>query len=85
MPLAPEMRLAAAQALGETKNPAAIGALGDALNDSDPAMQYRAVLSLKQATGKDFGDSVDRWQQYVKQQRPQGSASSLAERDRSVF
>lgn len=80
-----DVRLAAAQALGETKNPAAIAALGDALNDSDPAMQYRAVLSLKQATGKDFGDSVDRWQQYVKQQRPQGPASSLAQRDQSIF
>ncbi len=67
-----DVRLAAAKALGETKNPAAIAALGEALNDSDPAMQYRAVLSLKQATGKDLGDSVERWQQYVKQaRRPQ--------------
>ena len=61
-----DVRLAAAKALGETKNPAAVAPLGEALSDSDPAMQYRAVLSLKQATGKDLGDSVQRWQQYVK-------------------
>ena len=80
-----DVRLAAAEALGATKNPAAVAALGEALSDSDPAMQYRAVLSLQQATGKDFGTSVERWQQYVKQQRPQGAESSLANRDRSIF
>ena len=48
-------------------------------------MQYRAVLSLRKATGKDFGESVERWQQYVKQQRPQGTGSSLADRDRNLF
>ena len=80
-----DVRLAAAEALGETKNPAAAAALGEALGDSDPAMQYRVVLSLQQATGKDFGNSVERCQQYVKQQRPQGAGPSLAERDRSVF
>ncbi len=80
-----DVRLAAAEALGETKNPAALAALGDALNDSDPAMQYRAVLSLRKATGKDFGESVERWQHYVKQQRPQGTGSSLADRDRNLF
>ena len=66
-----DVRLAAAKALGETKNPAAVAALGEALTDSDPAMQYRAVLSLKQATGKDLGNSVERWQQYVKGERPE--------------
>jgi HEAT repeat protein len=80
-----DVRLAAAKALGETKNPAAVTALGDALGDTDPAMQYRVVLSLKQASGKDFGENVERWQQYVKQQRPQGSGPSLADRDRSLF
>ena len=65
-----DVRLAAAKALGETKNPAAAAALGDALNDADPAMQYRAVLSLQKATGKDLGDDVERWQQYVKRNAP---------------
>ncbi len=78
-----DVRMVAATALGETKNPAALAPLGDALSDTDPAMQYRAVLSLRQATGKDFGENVERWQQYVKQQRRPGS--SLADRDRNLY
>ncbi len=61
-----DVRLAAAKALGETKNPEAVAALGEALSDADPAMQYRAVLSLERVTGKDLGNDVSRWQQYVK-------------------
>jgi HEAT repeat protein len=80
-----DVRIAAAQALGDTKNPAAVAALGEALNDSDPAMQYRVVLSLQKTTGKDFGNSVDRWQQYVKSERPQEPAPSIADRARSPF
>jgi HEAT repeat protein len=80
-----DVRIAAAKALGETKNPAAVAALGDALNDGDPAMQYRAVLSLRETTGKDFGESVERWQQYVKQNRPAGSGPALADRDRGLY
>jgi HEAT repeat protein len=80
-----DVRLAAAKALGETKNPAAVAPLGEALSDSDPAMQYRAVVALKQATGKDLGDSVQRWQQYVKGELPADSTPSLAERFRGMF
>jgi HEAT repeat protein len=80
-----DVRLAATQALGETKNPAAVAALGEALSDSDPAMQYRAVLSLKQATGKDLGNNVERWQQYVKSERRDVPAPSLADRPRNSF
>ena len=81
---ASDVRLAAAKALGETRNPAAVPALGEALADADPAMQYRAVLSLKQATGKDLGNSVDRWQQYVKGEQP-APAPTLGERIRNWF
>ena len=79
-----DVRLAAAKALGETKNPEAVAALGEALADADPAMQYRAVLSLKKVTGKDLGNDVDRWQQYVKGELPEPTPS-LAERIRRLF
>jgi HEAT repeat protein len=76
-----DVRLAAARALGKTKDQQAIAALGEALVDSDPAMQYRAVLSLKEITGADLGNNVDRWRQYVQQEHPQpAQQSSLAER-----
>jgi HEAT repeat protein len=80
-----DVRLAAAQALGETKNPAALAPLAEALNDTDPAMQYRAVLALKQATGKDLGNNVERWQQYVKGERRDGSAASMSDRSGHLF
>ena len=48
------VRLAAAKALGETRSPAAVAPLGEALADSDPAMQYQAVLALQRATGKEL-------------------------------
>jgi HEAT repeat protein len=78
-----DVRLAAANALGETRNPAAVPALGEALNDPDPAMQYRAVLSLKKATGKNLGDDVARWQQFVKGEQPE--PPTLGQRIRSWF
>jgi HEAT repeat protein len=79
-----DVRMAAAKALGECKNQKAVASLGEALNDGDPAMQYRAMLSLKQVTGKDLGNSVDRWQQYVKGETP-APPPSLAERVRQWF
>lgn len=81
-----DVRLAAASALGQSKEPAAVAALGPALSDKDPAMQYRAVLSLRTITGQDFGNDVHRWQQYV---RGELSAPprpvSIAERLRELF
>jgi HEAT repeat protein len=79
-----DVRLAAAKALGETKSPQSVSALGDALADSDPAMQYRAVLSLKKVTGKDLGDDVERWRQYVKGGPPE-QPPTFAERVRNWF
>ena len=79
-----DVRLAAAKALGETKNTAATAALGEALNDSDPAMQYQGVLALQKVTGKDLGDDVNRWQQYVKNGQPEPTLS-WAEQIRRLF
>ena len=81
-----DVRLAAARALGETRDKAAVAALGAALEDRDPAMQHRAVLSLQSATGKDFGNDVAQWQQYVRGEVPKPrEPTSLAERFRRMF
>lgn len=56
-----DVRLTAAEALGETGNRAAVTALGQVLNDRDPAMQYRAVASLRKVGEQDFGNDVERW------------------------
>jgi len=81
-----DVRLAAARALGRSKDPAAVAALGRALEDNDPALQYRAVLSLRKVTGENFGNDVSRWQQYVAGQVPKpAEAPSLAERLREML
>ena len=66
------------------RNAAAVAPLGEALADSNPAMQYQAVLALQEATGKDLGGDVGRWQRYVKT-GGEPPAPSLADRIRQWF
>ncbi len=81
-----DVRLAAALALGNSKDPAAVAALAPALEDKDPAMQYRAVLSLRKITGENFGNDVNRWRQYVAGNPPPPRRPvSVAERLRGLF
>jgi HEAT repeat protein len=81
-----DVRLAAARALGDSRDTAAVAALGSALDDPDPAMQVRAVDSLRTVTGKDFGGDVDRWRQYVKGETPgPPKPVSIADRFRTMF
>jgi HEAT repeat protein len=81
-----DVRLAAARALGETGDPAAVSALGEALEDNDPAMQYRAVQSLRSVTGEDFGHDVDRWRQYVQGELPaREKPEPIVQRFRRLF
>lgn len=61
-----DVRVAAIRELGEFKDQAAVRSLGVALDDTDPALQHRAVESLRSVTGKDFGDSVAAWRQFVR-------------------
>ncbi len=66
-----DVRMAAARALGEMGDRRAVAALGQMLEDRDPAMQYRAVASLQQVTGQDLGNDVNAWIDYVKQGAPE--------------
>ncbi len=81
-----DVRLTAARALGETGDPSAVAALGDVLTERDPAMQYVAVQSLREATGEDLGNDVSRWREYVQREAPSSSQpASLAERAPARF
>lgn len=56
-----DVRQAAIKALGQFKDPIATQALGKALQDRDPAIQYLAIRSLRAITGQDFGYDVAQW------------------------
>lgn len=78
-----EVRIAAADALGHVNDPECTRALAVGLEDSDIAVQYRAMQSMKAVSGRDLGDDVTQWRQFAKGQTPQPSTSSdpsLAER-----
>lgn len=60
-----DVRLRAVRMLGEVKDQAAIPALARALEDPDPAVQYRAVAALKHVSGRDLGDDVNRWRAWA--------------------
>jgi HEAT repeat protein len=80
-----DVRLAATDALGKIKSPDSIKALGAALDDRDPAMQYVAVQSMKAATGKDYGPDVQAYRQVAAGGAlPPEHAPSVAERVRGM-
>ncbi len=81
-----DVKLAAARALSRCRDPRAVGALGAALESSDPALQYRAMQSLKTLTGEDFGNDASAWRQYVQTGPTLAQPPpSLADRARRLF
>ncbi len=61
-----DVKMAAARALGKIKDPAAMSPLADALADANPALQHRAIESMKTISGRDFGADVNAWRQFAK-------------------
>ena len=79
-----DVRLRALRMLGELRDERAIPVLAKALEDPDPAVQYRAVAALKQLSGRDLGDDVNKWREWAAD--PEGTpAWSIAEGVRSLF
>jgi HEAT repeat protein len=83
-----DVRLASARALGEIGRPAAVPTLVMALDDSNPALQLRAVRSLESITGKDYGNDFDAWRALAQGRQPTPRAQpapSVAEKVRSLY
>lgn len=65
-----DVRMAAIRALGQIKDQSAVVALAPALEEPNPAMQWRAVRSLESVTGKYYGEDVNAWRSYVQGGNP---------------
>ncbi|HEX5443934.1 MAG TPA: HEAT repeat domain-containing protein [Pirellulales bacterium] len=77
-----DVRLAAARALGELHDPQAIGALGLALDDDNPAMQLRAIDSLRAISGKNY-KTVQEWRSFAQGEKRE--PLTLTDRLRRLF
>jgi HEAT repeat protein len=75
-----DVRLAATRGLAGSSDPNSLRALGIALNDSNPALQYRAVQSLKSSTGYRYGDDIALWKAWMRGESPPEPSPSIAER-----
>jgi len=80
-----DVRLRALKMLGELKDKQAIPVLARALEDGDPAVQYRAVASLKQVSGRDLGNDVNAWREWAADPEAHKAQWSLAEGFRRLF
>lgn len=81
-----DIRLAATRILGRFKNDrAAIDALRVALQDREPALQFRAMESLQKTTGRDYGFDARKWQAYLDGQLPDEPGTSVADKLRQMF
>jgi len=79
-----DVRLRALRMLGELEDKTAIPVLAEALEDPDPAVQYRAVAALKQVSGRDLGDNVNTWREWAAD--PDAKQPwSIAETFRKIF
>ncbi|MEQ8788092.1 MAG: HEAT repeat domain-containing protein [Pirellulaceae bacterium] len=84
-----DVRLAAIHAIGQFKDPQiasqAVRTLGVALEDKDPAIQYRAIESLRNVSGRDYGNNLVAWRTFVEGGEPVETPPSFVEQIRSWF
>jgi hypothetical protein len=84
-----DVRLAAIRAMGDLKEPQiaseTVRTLGVALEDKDPAIQYRAIESLRDVSGRDYGNNLVAWREFVQGGQPAVATPSVVERIRNWF
>jgi hypothetical protein len=80
-----DVRLHAVRDLGSLGNEAAIPVLAEALEAPDPAIQFRAVASLKEVSGRDLGNDVNAWREWAVDPSAYREEWSVAEVWRQIF
>ncbi len=79
------VRIAAANSLGDLKDPSTMRSLGLAMEEGDPAMQFACVESLKKISGKDYGNNLSAWQEFAEGGNPPEEPTSIAKGLQSLF
>lgn len=82
-----DVRMAATRELGRFKDdPQAMQALKLALDENNPALQFRAVESLRNMSGKDYGADMVAWKEFVDGGNPpEPPPPTIAERLKSWY
>ena len=80
-----DVRLHAVRDLGSLGDEAAIPVLAEALEAPDPAIQFRAVASLKEVSGRDLGNDVNAWREWAVDPSAYREEWSVAEVWRQIF
>lgn len=80
-----DVRLRALKRLGDLQDKGAIPVLARALEDADPAVQYRAVAALRQVSGRDLGNDVNAWREWAADPASDKVPWTIAEGFRKVF
>ncbi|GIW93764.1 MAG: hypothetical protein KatS3mg110_1805 [Pirellulaceae bacterium] len=65
-----DVRAAALRAMDGLDHPLVYRALAAALDDNDPALQYRAMEALAHTTGRRYGHDVAAWKAYLRGENP---------------
>jgi HEAT repeat protein len=74
-----DVRLEAARSLSVFQQPQAVLALAAALDDSDPAVQFRVMQSLKACSGRELGNDLAEWKQFAASVMMQSGGSSISQ------
>jgi HEAT repeat protein len=80
-----DVRLKALKELGKLRDESAVPVLARALENADPAVQYRAVASLKEVSGRDLGDDVNLWRTWAADPKAPGTEWTIAEGFRRLY
>ena len=81
-----DVRLTALRELSRFPGKKTVTTLGVALDDRSPAVQWRAMQSLKVVTGLDYGDNVPAWREFVSGGNPGAERRpSVTERMSDLF
>ncbi len=75
-----DVRVEAARSLGAFKDSANVHALAAALEDTNIAVQYTAMQSMKSVSGQNFGDDANAWREYARSGATNHQTPSLAAR-----